>query len=161
MITNDLSWLQQGHCVAKMTSKNMVTSLIQAEKKWHQPIKKKFPFLQIIQRVWVTERAIASPPQPKINTLLMVTEKCGKDRDNHREKKKNHDRDKELWALKVIKGWTPVGEAFKNCSDLCASFRSYSVSRSPWRPGLLCHLERKYLDSSNSVPKQMFLHRMG
>lgn len=68
----------------------------------------------------MTKKAIASPLLPKVNTLLMITEKFGKDRDNHRKREKNQDRHKELSALKVIQGWTPGGDALKKLSrSLC------------------------------------------
>lgn len=44
----------------------------------------------------MTKRVIASPLLPKVNTLQMVTEKCGKDGINHTERKMNQDRHKEL-----------------------------------------------------------------
>lgn len=68
----------------------------------------------------MAKKAIASPLLPEINTLLMITEKCGKDGDNHREREKNQDRHQELSALKVIQGWTPGGDALKKVSrSLC------------------------------------------
>lgn len=73
-----------------------------------------------------------------------------------RERKENQDRHKEVWALEVIKGWTPVEEALKKLSRSSCWFLKLEYKQmlptSPWKLGLLCCLEREILRLFKYLP---------
>lgn len=128
MITSYLSWLQRGLCVAKMISWKHGTSWIQTDKEWHQSIKKGIPISENNLKSICDWKSLRVPFLTKCQHFLEVIKKDRKDRDDHGKRKKNQDRHKELWALKVPKGETPGRPQSempqRNCPDLCAGFRS-------------------------------------